>query len=102
MSMKRFRKALLIWIYGFVGGCLGGGAAAVAAALGLTGAQVLGVNVPPFNFNTIKVVFLSGILTHAVLFVMKSPLPQLEFDDTVIIPNPNNNKKEDEKTPVNP
>jgi hypothetical protein len=82
MSMKRFTRALAAWAWGMVGGCLGGGLASLGSWLTANGLNAIGVNVPKMDFNTAKVVFLVGVLTHGVAYYMKSPLPPLQFDDT--------------------
>lgn len=82
MSMKKFKRSLALWGYGLIGGMLGGGVGALAAWGGLAGASAAGANVPTLNVKGIGVVFITGIISHGVLYVMKSPLPPLEFDDS--------------------
>lgn len=79
--MKRFLRALAVWGYGLVGGCLYGLAYATLYALGMNGARKLGVEVPELNWNALKVAWLVGVLTHGSAYVTKSPLPPLIFDD---------------------
>jgi hypothetical protein len=82
MSMKKFKRAFATWAYGLIGGMLGGGASSLASKFGLDGLHAVGVDVPQLNFKQMGYIFLFGIVSHAVLYVMKSPLPPLEFDDT--------------------
>lgn len=108
----RIPKKISEWAYTLVGGCIGGGAGAVAASLGLSGAKALGVtDIPTLNFHTIGVIFLSGVVTHAVMFLMKSPLPPISFDtaqftNVGVVPMPplateeTKQKDQNEKPPV--
>ena len=94
--MKRFKRALAVWGYGLIGGMLGGGVGALAAWGGLAGASAVGANVPTLNLKGIGVVFITGIISHGALYVMKSPLPPLQFDDTQPpFPNEDNVKPQD-------
>lgn len=100
MSLKRFQRALLTWMWGFVGGVAGGGASALAAKFGLDGLHSLGITeVPTFSFKQMGYIFLSGVISHGVMYVMKTPLPALDFDDTTtftkqptVTKDPNENK----------
>lgn len=76
------------WAYGLVGGCIGGGAGSVTAWLGMTGAKALGLDVPTLNLKAMGVIFLSGVLSHAATFLMKSPLPAPVTGNTDFFPNP--------------
>lgn len=76
-------KRLQQWSYGLVGGCIGGGAGSLSAWMGMTAAKSVGIDVPTLNFKAMGVIFLSGVLTHAVAFLAKSPLPPLPTGDTV-------------------
>jgi hypothetical protein len=78
------KQRLIKWAYGLVGGCIGGGAASVMSWLGLTTAKAIGIDVPQMNFKAMGVIFLSGVVTHAVAYLSKSPLPPLNGDTTMI------------------
>jgi len=82
MSMKRFRRAFAVWAYGLVGGCIGGGVASLLSWGGLAGAHASGMDVPVLNFKGMGIIFLSGVISHGAAWVMKSPLPPLQFDDS--------------------
>lgn len=71
-----------------MGGCLGGGAGSLSAWMGMTAAKSVGIDVPVLNFKAMGVIFLSGVLTHAVAFLAKSPLPPLSNGDTQTFVNP--------------
>ena len=88
MSMKKFKRAFATWAYGLIGGMLGGGASSLASKFGLDGLHAVGVDVPQLNFKQMGYIFLFGIISHAVLYVMKSPLPPLEFDETTFTEKP--------------
>jgi hypothetical protein len=80
--MAKFVRALIVWCYGLIGGCLYGLANATLLQLGMVGAKALGVDVPTLNWNALKVAWLIGVLTHGAAYIQKAPLPALEFDDT--------------------
>lgn len=82
MSMKKFRRAFGVWAYGLVGGCIGGGVSSLGAKFGLDGLHAMGVDVPQLTIKQMGYVFLAGVITHGVTYVMKSPLPPLQFDDS--------------------
>jgi hypothetical protein len=88
MSMKRFKRAFAAWAYGLVGGCIGGGVASLLSWGGLAGAHASGMDVPVLNFKGMGIIFLSGVISHGAAWVMKSPLPPLEFDDTTFVAKP--------------
>lgn len=86
----RIPRRISEWAYTLVGGCIGGGAGAVCAALGLTTAKALGVqDLPSVNFRMIGVIFLSGVISHAMMFLAKSPLPPMSTGNTDFLSNPN-------------
>jgi hypothetical protein len=101
MSMKRFKRAFAIWCYGLVGGCIGGGVASLLSWGGLAGAHASGIDVPTLNFKGMGIIFLSGVISHGAAWVMKSPLPPLQFDDsTPPFPNEDgSNVNPNSKTP---
>lgn len=77
-------KNVRTWLYGLLSGVIGGGAAAVSAGFG-------GMLLAPKDFNlgegltkTIQLMAISaafGAASHAVAYLMKSPLPPAG-DDT--------------------
>lgn len=74
------RERIQRWAYGLVGGCIGGGASSVSAWLALTAAKAVGLDVPSMNFKAMGIIFLSGVMTHAVAYLSKSPLPSFNGD----------------------
>lgn len=64
------------WLYGLFGGFIGGGATAGVSWFGMLGAKAIGMEVPDLNFQALGVIFLSGGLSSALLFLKQSPLPQ--------------------------
>ena len=85
----RIPRRISEWAYTFVGGCIGGGAGAVCAALGLTTAKAVGVtDLPTVNFHVFGVIFLSGVVSHAMMFLAKSPLPPMGTGNTDFITKP--------------
>lgn len=70
------------WSYGLFGGMIGGGASAVTAWLGMSAAQAAGVDVPTLNWKAMGVIAVTGIVTHAMAYLAKSPLPPLDDNDT--------------------
>lgn len=104
MSMRRFKRALAVWFWGLLGGAAGGGVSALASKFGLDGLHGLGADVPTLTLGQMKYVFLAGVLTHAVMYYMKSPIPPLEFDDsTPPFPLPDgSNTKPNEQTETKP
>lgn len=70
------------WSYGLIGGCIGGGASSLSAWIGMTSAKAVGIDVPVLNFKAMGVIFLSGVITHAVAYLSKSPLPDLPTGNT--------------------
>ena len=75
-------RSIQVWAYGLVGGCIGGGAGAVFSWMSLAAAKAAGLDVPQLNFNAVKVMFLTGVITHGCAFLMKSPLPKMAEGDT--------------------
>ena len=84
----RIPKSIQEWAYTFVGTMIGGGAGAVCISLGLVGAKAVGVTgVPTLNLHTVGVIFLSGLVSHAMMFLAKSPLPPVSFETQTIAKN---------------
>jgi len=77
-ALRRFQ----VWAYGLVGGCIGGGCEALLAALTLAAAKSVGMNVPQLNWHAFGIIFLTGVLTHGCMYLVKSPLPKLSSGDT--------------------
>lgn len=72
------KKKLQKWAYGLIGGCIGGGASSLVSWLGMTAAKAAGIDVPSLNFKAMGVIFLTGVITHGVAYLAKSPLPPME------------------------
>jgi hypothetical protein len=89
-------RSIQVWAYGLVGGCIGGGASAVFSWMSLAAAKAAGLDVPQLNFNAVKVMFLTGVITHGCAFLMKAPLPKLS-GDTEIFQKGKNDGKNDQK-----
>lgn len=100
MSLKRFQRALAVWVWGLIGGSIGGALSSVVSWLTTSGLNSAGVPVQRLDFNTVKVIFAVSLLTHGVAYYMKSPMPPLQFDDTTPpFPNADNsNVKPQNKT----
>lgn len=64
------------WLYGLFGGFIGGGATAGVSWFGMLGAKAVGMDVPDLNFQALGVIFLSGGISSALLFLKQSPFPQ--------------------------
>ena len=75
------KRRIQTWAYGLVGGCIGGGAASVFGWMGMTVAKAAGADVPTLNFEAMKILFLSGVITHGAAFLMKSPLPKMDEEE---------------------
>jgi len=83
-------KNVHAWFYGLISGVIGGASAAVSSGFG-------GMLLDPKDFNlgeglgkTLKLMAISaafGAISHAVAFLMKSPLPP-SGDDTEHIAKP--------------
>ena len=84
----RIPRRISEWFYTLLGGCIGGGAGAVVISLGLGAAKSMGVTgIPVINWHTAYTIFVSGVFTHAAMFLCKSPLPPL-YPDADFNPNP--------------
>lgn len=88
MSMRKFRRTLGLWAWGLLCGAWAGGISSISTKLGLDGLHAMGVNVPQLSLSQMGYVFLSGVASHAIMYMMKSPIPPLEFDDTTMITKP--------------
>ncbi|MBU6231587.1 hypothetical protein KGP36_02870 [Patescibacteria group bacterium] len=96
----RIPRRISEWAYTFVGGMIGGGAGAVLISLGLVGANSMGVtDIPKINLHTVGVIFLSGVVSHAMMFLAKSPLPPMSTGDTQQLTKPDSSGQS-VKTPV--
>jgi hypothetical protein len=73
---------MLLWMWGMIGGAIGGAASTVLASLGLAGAHSAGVEVPTLNLKAIGIVFLSGFVINGIMYIAKSPIPAITFDDS--------------------
>lgn len=86
-SLKRLNK-VETWLYGLVGGTIGGGATSVSAWLGMTSAKALGMDVPILNLKSLGVIFVSGAAANFFSYLAKSPLPALPTGNTDVIVKP--------------
>lgn len=68
------------WLYGLLGGVIGGGATSVTTWLGMAGAKAVGLDVPALNFKAVGVIFVSGAMVNAFSYLKQSPLPPLNGD----------------------
>jgi hypothetical protein len=66
------------WAKGLFAGCIGGGANAVVASLGLAGAEAMGAGVQALNFKQMMGVFIAGSVISLMLYLKQSPLPKDE------------------------
>lgn len=80
---KTIKRRVAKWLYGLVGGFIGGGAGAASATL-----SACVIKPDAFNFgsnfgNTLKLAAATFILTgvtHALMFLQQSPLPKSTGD----------------------
>lgn len=72
------------WLYGLLGGCIGGGAGAAVTWLGMAGAKSAGLDVPSLNLKAIGVIFLSGVISNGLLYLKQSPVPPMNGDTSFI------------------
>lgn len=87
--MLKFKQNPILWAWTLLSSVIGGGATALTSWGGLALANASGMKVSVPNFQELQIIFISGAITAAVAYLVKSPLPALVDEDTVII------KKED-------
>ena len=63
------------WFHGLLGGAIGGGATSASSWLGMAGAKAAGLDVPVLNLKSLGVIFLSGAISSALLYLKQSPIP---------------------------
>ena len=80
---------MAVWAWGLLGGSIGGGVSALASKFGLDGLHAVGLDrlpglgdVPSLTPKQMLYVFVAGIVSHTVMYMMKNPVPKLEFDDS--------------------
>jgi len=70
-----------VWWSLLIGGVIGGVSNTVLQFLGMAGAGAIGMNVPKLNLNALGIMCLISAVTHAALFLKKSPLPNVTNGD---------------------
>jgi hypothetical protein len=80
---RRYR----IWILGMAAGVIHGAASAGFAALSLTTASGIGIDVKPLDLKSIGAVLLSASLFSMFAYLRQSPVP-IESNDTDFITKP--------------
>lgn len=78
MTKEKIQK----WVYGLLGGMIGGGASSVTAWLGMSAAKAAGVDVPTLNWKAMGIIAMTGIVTHLAAYLAKSPLPPITEEST--------------------
>jgi len=67
-----------LWLKMLLSHIISGGATAVLSALGVIGAEYVGIDVPTLNFKTLLVIFVSGGITGMLTYLKSSPLPGID------------------------
>lgn len=65
------------WLFGLVGGVIGGSSTAGLSWLGMAAAHGAGADVPVLNLQALGIILMSGGLSSALAYLAKSPLPPL-------------------------
>jgi hypothetical protein len=77
-TRRQIANLILKWLYGLVGGFIGGGATALISWLGMAAAKANGVDIPELNLKAYEIIFLSGGIMAAAAYLKQSPLPNIE------------------------
>lgn len=84
---QKLLRTFALWVYNLVKSLIGG------AFTGLTGAVIDPAHLNTGDgWNSLKTTALAGVVSHAVVFFVKSPLPKLPseiyegVEDTAILP----------------
>ena len=74
------------WLLGVLGGLVGGFSTSILSALGISGAEMVGVNVPQLTPRQFMIVTLFGGLSGAALYLRQSPVPrEIEVETTTFV-----------------
>lgn len=73
-------KSPRAWFHGLVAAFVSGGATVFTTDQGLSLARRVGMNVQDLDWKTFGVLFLTSGFSGAMLYLKKSPLPQIEKD----------------------
>lgn len=64
-----------LWLRNLVASVITGGSTTALSALGIAGAQAIGVNVPALDFKQIGILFGSGAAVGLLAYLKQSPIP---------------------------
>lgn len=74
-ELKAHLLSLETWLRGLVAAFLSGASTALLSAIGVSGAQELGVNIPRLTFKQMGVIALVGGLVGLAAYLKQSPIP---------------------------
>jgi hypothetical protein len=66
------------WLHNLVAAIITGGSNAALAALGMVGADAIGIKVPQLDLKQVGVIFVSGAVIGLLAYLKQSPLPPEE------------------------
>lgn len=75
-------KNPLVWLHGLIAAFIGGGATTLSAQTGLALAHAAIPEIQTLDLKQMGSVFIMAGITNAVLYLKKSPVPEIETTDT--------------------
>lgn len=72
------KTSVRIWLHKLIAAIITGGSTTALSALGIAGANAVGVQVQPMDLKQIGVLFASGAIVGLLAYLKQSPIPPEE------------------------
>lgn len=79
-NKEKIIESTVIWLKNLFDSGISGGASAAIAAIGVAGANSIGVAVTPLDYKQTGAIFLSGTIIEVLKYIKTKPSPDIDED----------------------